>query len=182
MIAELRGNVTAIEKDSIVIDVSGVGYLVHTILIDKKAGDEVHLYTHLAVRENSMDIYGFTNKEELSFFELLIGISGIGPRSALAILNLTDVRTLKAATSSGDISYLTKVSGIGKKNAQKIVMELRDKIGVVDEYNLREESDALEALGSLGYTQKEARDALKEVPENQRGDDWLKNALKLLGK
>lgn len=182
MIAELRGKVTTTEKDSIVIDISGVGYLVHTILTSYKEGDDIHLYTHLAVRENSMDLYGFVDKEELSFFELLIGISGIGPRSALAILNLTDVGTLKSATATGDISYLTKVSGIGKKNAQKIVLELRDKIATTGEYNLKEESEALEALSSLGYSTKEARDALKNVPQDERGGDWLKNALKLLGK
>ncbi len=182
MIAELRGKITAIGKDSVVIDVSGIGYLVHTIVLSYKEGDDAHIYTHLAVRENSMDLYGFVDKEELSFFELLIGISGIGPRSALAILGLTDVRTLKSATSSGDISYLTKVSGIGKKNAQKIVMELRDKIGVVTKHNLKEETEALEALTALGYSSKEARDALKNVPGDKRGDTWLKNALKQLGK
>lgn len=181
MIAELRGKVTAIDKDSLIIDVSGVGYLVHTVSLSIKEGKDVLLYTHLAVRENSMDLYGFINKEELSFFELLIGISGIGPKSALSILNLAEIKTLKSATASGDISYLTKVSGIGKKNAQKIVMELRDKIGMVEESQLKEEEEALEALEALGYTTKEAKEALKSVPEEDR-EDWLKNALKNLGK
>jgi len=118
---------------------------------------------------------------------MLIGISGIGPKSGLAILSIADVATIKRAVSEGDTSYLTRVSGIGKKNAQKIVLELRDKLGATDLTNenlsLKDEAEALDALQALGYTQREARDALREVPkETTDAAARIKEALKLLGK
>jgi holliday junction DNA helicase RuvA len=126
-------------------------------------------------------------QEELNFFELLISIPGIGPKSALAILSVVDPETLKKAVSSGDSSYLTKVSGIGKKNAEKIVLELKDKIGAIvgnaDNKIMRDEMETLEALQALGYSIHHAREALKKVPEEIKGtNNRLKETLKLLGK
>ena len=123
---------------------------------------------------------------ELSFFQMLIDISGIGPRSALSILGLAPIETLSRAIASGDISYLVKVSGIGKKTAEKIVLELRDKLSVGrnDEGKpaLREEGDAIEVLKTLGYSVGEARDAMKEVPDDIKGTNArVKEALKILG-
>ncbi|OGD66214.1 hypothetical protein A2Z61_00095, partial [Candidatus Campbellbacteria bacterium RIFCSPLOWO2_02_35_12] len=140
-----------------------------------------------AVRETSLDIYGFLDSEELRFFEMLISISGIGPKSAIAILNVADTETLKRAISSGESSYLIKVSGIGKKNAEKIIIELRDKLGTTenlkDTETLTGEIDTLEALQTLGYSQKEAREAMKKIEKNISGSkNLLKEALKILGK
>ena len=189
MIAQLTGTVVFAGDRYIVLDVGGVGYKVYlsmeAIRLIAKKKDSVRLWTHLAVREDAMDLYGFTEKPELEFFELLIGISGIGPRSALGILNIAPVENIKKAVSSGDSSYLTKVSGIGRKTAEKIILELRDKFGAgvdVSTPELKEEADAIEALQSLGYSQHEAREALKKVAHSISGTgNRLKEALKMLG-
>lgn len=190
MISELHGTVSRRHKDALVLSVSGVGYLVHATLDTIAAfsdGAEAHLFTHLAIREHSHDLYGFRTEEERNFFELLIGISGIGPRTALAILNLADIGALRAAAASGDITYLTKVSGIGKKNAEKIVLELKDKIGALESESVahlgREEADVLEALRALGYSLSEIREALKQIPEEAKTtNERVREALKILGR
>ena len=192
MIAQLKGVVAEIIGNSVILFVSGVGYKIYTTAevikkIRKLKDKEIILKTHLAVRETSLDIYGFLDSEELRFFEMLISISGIGPKSAIAILNVVDTETLKKAISSGESSYLIKVSGIGKKNAEKIIIELRDKLGTIE--NLKDtealtgEIDTLEALQTLGYSQKEAREAMKKIEKNISGSkNLLKEALKILGK
>ncbi len=188
MIAKLTGKVVFTGERYAVLDVGGVGYKVYlsmeTLRLVAKKKDEVSLWTHLAVREDAMDLYGFVEKAELEFFELLIGISGIGPRSALGIMSIAPVENIKRAVSSGDSSYLTKVSGIGRKTAEKIILELRDKLGKWTDTGapeLREESDAIEALQSLGYSQGEAREALKKVAREISGTGKrVKEALKLL--
>ena len=119
------------------------------------------------------------------FFEMLIGISGIGPKSAMSILSAAPIETLRAAVSSGDPTHLTSISGIGKKNAEKIVLELKGKLVFTsDEMTgvMKDESDVVEALKSLGYSQKEARDALKRIPKEITGtSEKVKHALKVLG-
>ena len=190
MIAQLKGIVISSTIDSIVIDVSGVGYRVHTTLeiIKKlrKEKSEIILFTHLAVRETSMELYGFLNNEEVIFFELLISVSGIGPKSALAIMNLETVTTLSSAITQSDTTYLTKVSGIGKKSAEKIIIELCDKIPMLSMKDLilhSEDAEAIEALQSLGYSIKEARDALKSLSKDINGTGKrITAALKQLGK
>jgi len=188
MIAKLTGIIDEEGDNFIVIDIHGVGYKVyisnHTI-INIRGKREISVWTHLVVRENLLDIYGFVDKEERTFFELLIGISGIGPKSALAILSLAPVETLRKAVVSGDASYLTRVSGVGKKSAEKIVLELKDKLGknsALDTIGLKEETETLEALRALGYTTSQAREGLKRVPPDVFGtNDRIKAALKILG-
>jgi len=192
MIAQITGTITFSALSYVVIEAHNVGYKVfatpETILGISIGKEEATLYTHMAVREHAMDLYGFRSRAELEFFELLITVSGIGPKSALGILSVAPIDTLKKAVGSGDTSYLTKVSGIGRKNAEKIVIELRDKLtgGTLIEKSstgLREETDALEALQSLGYTIMEARDALKEIPDTVVGaNKRITEALKQLGK
>ena len=189
MIAHLTGTVDFIGERYLILDVNGVGYKIYgtseTLRLAGKSKHEANFWTHLAVREDAMDLYGFFEKADLEFFELLIGISGIGPRSALGIMNIAPVENIKKAVSSGDSSYLTKVSGIGRKTAEKIILELRDKLGAWTDTGspeLREESDALEALQSLGYSQVEARHALKRVShEIKDAGKRVKEALKVLG-
>ncbi|MDP3725857.1 MAG: Holliday junction branch migration protein RuvA, partial [bacterium] len=147
---------------------------------------EIRLWTHLAVREDALELYGFIEKKELDLFEKLISVSGIGPKSGLAILNLAPVSKLNQAISSGDTGYLTKVSGIGKKSAAKIILELKDRITeqgyVLDEKELRGEKDALLGLVSLGYGMTEARDALRKLKtKSGTTGETIKAALKLLG-
>jgi len=190
MIAQLTGTIVSCEVDSVVLDVHGLGYRIHTTLETigklREGASDVTLYTHLAVRENSMDLYGFSNNEEMLLFELLISVSGIGPKSGLAIMNLETVTTLSSAIAKGDTTYLTKVSGIGRKSAEKIILELRDKIPSIEgtgTHAHEEDKDALDALQSLGYSAREARDALKTVPEDIMGTQKrLTSALKILSK
>lgn len=187
MIASLSGVVRHKDLHALTVDVSGVGYrvLVPTeTALEAKTDFPISLWTHLVVRETAMELFGFLDKETLDTFELLITISGIGPKSALSILNVADPSTLRQAVASGDTAYLTRVSGIGKKNAEKIVMELKDRMKIGEEdrgIDTRSEGDALEALVSLGYGEHDARGALKQVPKGTEGvSERVKAALKLL--
>lgn len=194
MISKLRGEVSYVGDKYIVLDVSGVGYRINLtasdlgkVIASGESEDELVFWTHLSVREDAMELYGFFEKNDLDFFELLIGISGIGPKKAIAILSVAPVETIKKALRGRDTSYLTQVSGIGRKNAEKIVLELKDKFEAVagseDGVNLKEESDAIEAIKSLGYSAAEGREALRKVPpEITKLNDRIKYALKHLGR
>lgn len=168
----------------------GIGFKVFATIETKEIavkGNSISLFTHLVVREDALDLYGFITEDELKFFEMLINISGIGPKTALNVLSISSVPALKRAISDGDTSHLIKVSGIGKKVAEKIVLELKDKFEneVKDENNisLRDELDAIEALKALGYSQNESRNALKEVSKDiTKTGERIKAALKMLGK
>lgn len=191
MISRLTGSIVHFDTKYLVLDVHGVGYKV-SISPDvfSKLDKEVPLtlWTYLAVRENALDLYGFLSLSELNFFELLITISGIGPKTAMGILNVASVHSLETAIQTGDTSHLTKISGIGKKVAEKIVLELKDKVVVTDQsaeqtQTMKNDSDVLEALKSLGYSPTEARDVLKKIPKTlTKTSDKIKEALKILGK
>ncbi len=192
MISRLTGLIAHIDPKYIVLDVQGVGYKVFTTvdIMNKlgKTDEPATFWTYLAVRENALDLYGFSSLSELNFFELLITISGIGPKTALGILNAAPVGTLLTAVQTGETSHLTKISGIGKKVAEKIVLELKDKVEKFTHTEesksaMKNDSDALEALKSLGYSQNEARDVLKELPKTiTKTNDKIREALKILGK
>ncbi len=183
----IEGQIIKKSDSFVVIDTGGVGYKVFvspqtSISI---SGDSAGFWTHMAVRETSMDLFGFQTESELSFFEMLIGVSGVGPKSALLITSVASIETLKNAIAAGDLTHLTGVSGIGKRTAEKIVVELRDKmasLGYSDEDgNLQGESDVLEALISLGYSRQEARNALRHISEETTGtNEKIKEALKHL--
>src|SRR3989344_4394129 len=188
MIGHIEGVVTAVRPGFVIVSVNGVGYKIactREILNKLKQGEKAALWTHLAVREDLLDLYGFRGEEELRLFELLLTVSVIGPKSALAILDIASVETLRSAVSTGNASYLTKVSGIGKKTAEKIVLELRDKVGAsLDgrDAALQGDEEALEAMRALGYSQGEARDALRKVPQEiERSGERLREALRILG-
>jgi holliday junction DNA helicase RuvA len=188
MIGYIEGEVKALRQTDCIVLVAGIGYKVAStkeVLLRLSIGNQVRFWTHLAVRENALDLYGFVSEEELRFFELLLTVSGIGPKSALAILDTVSVETLRSAVSTGRAEYLTKVSGIGKKTAEKIVLELREKVGAAAEGTsaaMKGDEEALEALRSLGYSSHEARDVLRKVPEEfSNANDRLREALKLLG-
>ncbi len=188
MIAHLTGTILHKSESYLVLEVNSVGYKIFATgnTLEKiKEDTSLTLWVHQAIRETASDLYGFITRDELEFFELLISISGIGPKTALGILNVANIETLKQAVRSGNSAHLTKISGLGKKNAEKIVLELSGKIGIGNEnsLNIQDEGDAIEALTSLGYSQKEARDALREVPDEIVGtSERVKKALKHLGK
>jgi Holliday junction DNA helicase RuvA len=183
MIASLRGKILLKADKFLILEVSGVGYKIFVspdTMLRTKNDNEVALFTHTHVREDALDLFGFLTREEQEFFEMLIGVSGIGPKGALGILGIATLETLRKAIVTGDTGYLTKVSGIGKKTAEKIIIELRDKVGEEKEGSLQGELDALEALKSLGYSQMEAREALKKVKAADTNGK-VKEALKILG-
>lgn len=189
MIGSLKGTVSIKNDRFVIIDVGGVGYNVFfstNALTSIKIEDEIKCFTHLSVRENALDLYGFLDQEELNFFILLNGISGIGPKSALAILSLAPPETLRKAVIASDISYLTKVSGIGRKNAEKIILELRDKLGSLDETSkesLGKEGEIIDALQALGFSLKDSREATNKVSDTTKStNEQIKEAIKILGK
>lgn len=190
MIGHLKGTIIHRDLKSIILDVSGVGYKVFTNTGKveseklKVKSETVEFWTYMAVRENALDLYGFQSREELSFFELLLTVSGIGPKSAMAILSIATLQNLRHAITTGDVGHLTKVSGIGKKNAEKIVVELKDKIEGLSAdmtHSISGDIDALEALKSLGYGEREAREALKKAG-GESTEQKVRSALKNLNK
>jgi Holliday junction DNA helicase RuvA len=194
MIGHIEGTIKKIRDSHLIVSTGlpgqgGIGYKVAVLKetsLRAVEGAPISLWTYLAVREDALDLYGFSDEEELRFFELLLTVSGIGPKSALGVLDIASVETLRSAVASANASYLTTVSGIGKKTAEKIVLELKDKMRPGDTASsgvLRGDQEALEAMRSLGYSASEARDTLRQVPaEIESGSDRLREALKLLGR
>src|SRR3989344_2102288 len=187
MISYIEGKIKLRGNKFLTIIANGLGYKVYTLPDTlRKSGDTASLWTHLRVKEDVLELYGFESYPELEFFETLIQISGIGPKSAMGILSIAPLDTIKKAIASGEISYLTKVSGIGKKTAERVIIELRDKMGKLGEADktmFKEEKDVLAAIVSLGYSLSEAREAIKKIPDSVTGvNARIKEALKILGK
>jgi Holliday junction DNA helicase RuvA len=182
MIAYLKGKIIKQEDKSVILDVNGVGYKVYcnpTSL--RSAGQvpeetlEISFFIHTVVREDALELFGFFDETSLKLFEKLINISGIGPRSALAIVNVGTIESLTEAINKGDLGYLTAVSGIGKKTAEKIVLELR---GQVSDLVMNDESnEVVQALKSMGYTERDAQMAAKAATGATTGEK-IKSALK----
>lgn len=189
MIAHLEGNIGGIRGNAVIVMVGGVGYLVSVsaYTLGKVSGMEaVSLHIHTHVREDQLALYGFLSEEELQMFELLISISGIGPKVALSILSIADPKTIRTAIVNKDPSILTRVSGVGKKTAERVIIELQNKvdaIGIDDQATALVGQDAIEALVSLGYSVTQAREALKQVPADITDvSTRIRQALKNLGK
>ncbi len=191
MIGKLTGRLDGAGADGVVrVDVGGVGYVVRTPLfalavLRETGADEISLFIHTAVREDAIDLFGFPTEAELAFFKQLMSVSGIGPKTALGIMSVAEVATLKAAIARGEASALTKVFGIGKKNAERLVVELRDKITQQEKSSpsplgTTSDVEVLEALMALGYRAEEARAALKEALGGS-ARERLAAALKKLG-
>lgn len=186
MISYLSGKIQHKDLKSLTINVGGVGYQVHTTLniLEKSQPDtEIELHIHTHVREDSLELYGFETREELNFFEKLISISGIGPKSGLGVFVVAKVSELKQAIVNNDADILTKVSGIGQKTAERIVIELRNKITDLQgpAGNLQSgDADALDALLGLGYSRQQAVEALRQA-KGETVEERLKQALKILG-
>lgn len=193
MIAYLRGQIRfksqQLKKDNYaIVDVAGVGYKVYspdTFLNQLAIGTEAEFFIYTQVAETALDFYGFATHEELDFFELLLTISGIGPRSALDIMKKAKLEDLINGVETGNHEILAKVSGIGPKTAEKVVISLKGKIGgsfsVGQEKWSDDFGDALEALVSLGYSSFNARTALSQTKSAEAGDK-IKEALKILGR
>ncbi len=189
MIGKLTGVLESASPDgTVVVDVGGVGYVVRlpvsaALSLSVTSGERMSLLIHTAVREDAIDLYGFPTDADLGFFKQLMSVSGIGPKTALSIMGAADTASLRRAVARGDASTLTKVFGIGKKNAERMVVELRDKIGAVLEAsttveNSRDDGDVLEALLALGYSAHEARSALKDISPEGTTRERVAAALK----
>lgn len=187
MIARLKGQIEENNLTNIVIDVSGVGYKVNCTIEDSKelkVGSSISIHTFLDVKETSMELYGFLEEENKKLFELLLTVNGVGPKTALNILNSTSSTTLIEGIASGDPKHLQEISGLGKKQCEKLVMTLKDKVvgEELDEKTVAGTSDAIEALVSLGYTKKDARDIVSKIDKKLGTEEIIREALKSLNK
>ncbi len=195
MIAHIEGILSEKNADSVVIDCQGVGYelsvSMSTLAACPAAGKSVKLYTYLAVREDGVELYGFLSREEKRMFMRLIGVSGVGPKSALGILGVLSVHDLSVALVTGDAAALSRAPGVGKKTAQRLVLELKDKVSN-DELTGSSpafvpaahsaEAEAIEALMALGYASSEAARAVSQVSgTSDKANDLIFQALKKLG-
>lgn len=188
MFGYVTGKIFDLKPTRAIVSVGGIGFIINSTLscIEKlKVGGEASFWTHTAVRETSIDLYGFETEEELRVFELLLTVSGVGPKSALAILGVAGVRAIEEAVMTRDVSSLTKISGIGKKTAEKIVIELSGKLVTSQKGDSKtnENIDIFEALKSLGYRDKDIQETIKTLPKELVGtNEKIKYALKNLGK
>lgn len=190
MIGRIAGRLLVKQPPQIIVDVNGVGYEIDvpmsTLYQLPAAGEPVTLYTHLAVREDAHQLFGFATEAERSLFRQLIKISGIGARTALSVLSGMSVAELHEAVSAKDGGRLTKIPGIGKKTAERLLLELKGKLGAdlgVSGTSAQDSnSDILNALLALGYSDKEAALALKQVPAGSSVSDGIRHALKALSK
>ncbi len=191
MISCLKGKISYKLKNSIIIEINNIGYSVfvsENFFSELKIGQELEVFTHQYVREEALDLYGFKTLEELEFFELLVSISGIGPKSALSVLAVAKLSDIKESIVRGDSHLLTKVSGIGKKIAERVVLELKDKLFKMGgDYDLSGggefSADEIDALMSLGYSAMEAREALNKIDKDITDTGQkIKEALKKLSR
>ncbi len=187
MIGYLEGRVLSFDEKSCIVVTHGVGYKVFpspNAYSSLAQGKDVSFFIHTVVRQDAFELFGFPSQDEERFFSELTSVSGVGPRSALGILGLGSVKDLRTAIANNDVHYLTKVSGIGKKTAEKIVVELKDKLAHEIDTTLThtsEHSDVIDALTSLGYTLSEIRPVLQQVGDGNTSDK-IKAALKLLAR
>ena len=184
MIACIEGNIIAKDNNSLIVNVGGLGYRVfvpNELLADAVLGQSVKLMTHLVVKEDSQTLYGFINNEDLRLFTLLISVSGVGPKIAIAILSSSKTSELRSAISHGDSAIFTAISGVGLKTAQRLILELRSKIGAVDlDGGVSDSEDIISAMTSLGYNMYEIREVLGKLSPTAPVEEKLKEALKLL--
>lgn len=196
MIGMLRGKVWEIQKDKLVLDVQGTGYLLtvpYGLLSKLRAGQELVLYTHVVMREEELLLYGFASLAEKEVFLQMLTVSGIGPKAALSILSTLGLAQAQSAISGENLTLLTKVPGIGKKTAQRLVLELREKfkgiagIGIGESFISLEgtgiQSEALETLLALGFSVEEAKKALSTIQTEDREltlEEQVKEALRTI--
>lgn len=192
MIAHIRGVVE--EKfgtNGLIVDVSGVGYEMLVPVPDYEnanLGEEKKFYTYHQVRENAEELYGFSSLVAKKLFELLISVQGVGPKAGIAIMSLAEAEEVRNAIANGDIAFVGKASGVGKKSAERVIVDLRDKVGIPSKYGatdvkygvkkVDETDEALDALIALGFPLKEATAALEKVPVELSVEERVRLALK----
>ena len=188
MIAQLVGEVVDKSSDSLVLDVSGVGYEVKATSTDLDQclhGTQAKLFTYFAVRENAQELYGFLTLEAKRLFELLLSVSGVGPKVALSIVGLGEPVDVRSAIANNNVAYIVGANGVGKRGAEKVIVELKDKVGRISETmlksdNLQIRDDALEGLISLGYSRQQAAQCLSRIDSSLSPEQRITQALKEL--
>lgn len=197
MITFVRGELVAYEDDKVIVDVGGIGYGIYmsqqSMGMLPQTGNEVKIHTYMNVKEDAMQLFGFLTRDDLQVFKLLIGVSGIGPKGGLSILSQLTPDELRFAVMSGDAKAISAAPGIGKKTAEKLIIELKDKLSIEDVLTRAADTDAgsgqsstneiqseaVQALVALGYSSSESLKAVKQVDlENASVEDVLKEALK----
>lgn len=189
MIAHIEGEVSEKFLNSIIVDVHGVGYEIGLSQIDAEAtnvGERKKFYTYHAIRENAEDLYGFSSLMAKKIFELLISVNGVGPKAAMAILSLATPEEVRNAIANADTAFVSKASGVGKKSAERVIVDLKDKVGLPTKYGatevkaaiVPEGDEALDALMALGFPLKEATEALAKVDANLSVEERIRLALK----
>lgn len=204
MISYIKGELIAVEEEKVIIDVGGVGYgifmSVQSMSLLPQAGNEVKIHTYLNVKEDAMQLFGFLTRDDLKIFKLLIGVSGIGPKGGQSILSVLSPDALRFAVMTGDVKAISSAPGIGKKTAEKLIVELKDKLSIEEvldhvgsdtgtvsgrmQGNEMQEiqSEAVQALAALGYESTEALKAVKQISLTEDADveTVLKQALKYM--
>ena len=190
MISFLEGKIKYKGNNYLIILTGGVGYKVFVpadVMTKAVQNNNFFVFTYTNVREDAIELYGFNSQEDLTLFELFLGVSGIGPKTAMAIFSNAKTGKIKEAVVKGDVDFFTSIPRLGKKNAQKIIIELRSKLGSLAELDLTSEGgetkEIVDALKSFGFSTAEAREALKSVRDFEGNtSDKIKQALKFLGK
>lgn len=198
MLAYIRGKLAAVALGWVVVEVQGIGYRLHIPAMTPlpEIGQEVKFHTHMVVREDGLQVYGFSREDQMECFLALLDVAGVGPKVALAVVSFLQPEVLRSAVAAGDVNQLVKIPGVGKKTAQRILLELKDKLkGSVEGTGLSESAgpvfgqaavvgeDAVAALLSLGYGQAEARQAVDKACKKAAPEDVsqiIKYALKEL--
>ena len=172
MIREIRGTVLESGPTGVTINIAGLGIMVRTTITDTTpAGTEACYATHLAMKQDGIELYGFSQPADRDFFELAITVSGIGPKKALALLSRAARVNIENAIVRRDTTYLTRVAGLGKKSAEKMILELAEKLTAKDDIAGSEDAEVFDTLVALGYTEREARAAVAAIPPNITGKE-----------
>lgn len=188
MIAHVSGEIVEKTNNSLIIDVGGIGYELQVAATDfesVKNGDRAKFYTHDHLRENAHELFGFSQLAAKRLFEMLISVSGVGPKMALAILSLGDIEATRSAIANGDNTFIQRASGVGKRLAERVTVDLRDKVGAPTlagqvVANPIGQDDALDALLALGYNLQQSSEVLQNVDMNLDTQSRIKQALRLI--
>ena len=184
MISYLKGAILEKGLSYIILETNNIGYKVFVIpeILEMKIGDAVSVYTYMKVAEDGQSLFGLPDFISLQFFELLITVSGVGPKMAMSILSAGRVDSIKQAIAQQDPAIFTRISGVGNKTAERIILELKNKVGTLDTSpGLASNGDIFDALLALGYTQREVRDVVNKLDTTLPQEQQLKSALKILG-
>ena len=186
MIAYLKGKLIARGEGYIVVETNGIGYKIFTTpsIIGSELDSEIQLHTYLQVREDILALFGFQNLADLSFFEMLLSVSGVGPKVALSVLAAENTELIKSAIAAQDVAVFTKIGGVGKRTAEKIILELKNKVSSDGAVFVSggNSGDLLMALENLGYSNREIKEVLGKIDPALTLEEKMRQALKILSK